>query len=109
MLRFYTVIITHLFSCIRFIFGLKKIIKHKEKYSEKEKYNYCRKIVHKVTKTSKVTVNVYGTENLPKEPGYVMYSNHQGKYDALSIIVDSERPLSVVIDKKVVITKRIYD
>ena len=38
MLRFYTVIITHLFSCIRFIFGLKKIIKHKERYSEKEKY-----------------------------------------------------------------------
>ena len=98
MLRFYTVIITHLFSCIRFIFGLKKIIKHKERYSEKEKYNYCRKIVHKVSKASKVTVNVYGTENLPKEPGYVMYSNHQGRYDGLAIIDSHEEPCTVVLN-----------
>lgn len=98
MLRFYTVIITHLFSCIGFICGLKKIIRHKDKYSEEEKYKYCRKIVHKVTKKSRATVKVFGTENLPEKPGYVMYSNHQGRFDGLAIIEAHEKPCTVVLN-----------
>ncbi len=98
MLRFYTVIITHLLSCIRYIFGLKKIIKHKEKYTEKEKYDYCQKIVKKVSKASRVTIDVYGKENIPTIPGYVMYSNHQGRFDALAIIDSHDDPCTVVLN-----------
>lgn len=98
MLRFYTVIITHLLSCIKYILGLKKIIKHKDKYTEKEKYDYCHKIVKKVNKASRATVEVYGQENIPSTPGYVMYSNHQGRFDALAIIESHEDPCTVVLN-----------
>ena len=42
----------------------------------------------------------FGTENLPQESGYIMYPNHQGKYDALGIIHTHRQPCSIVMDKK---------
>ena len=39
-------------------------------------------------------------ENLPEEGGYVMYPNHQGKYDAYGIISVHEKPLTAVMDKE---------
>ncbi len=101
MLRFYVTIIFHLHLVIYYTIQMKRYIKNK-KYNVNDRYQYGRKIVKKITKLGRITVKTFGLENLPRENGYVMYSNHQGKYDALSIIVDSERPLSVVIDKKVV-------
>ena len=44
-------------------------------------------------------IDIYGKENLPDEGGYVMYANHQGKYDALGIIDSHEKPLSLVMDE----------
>lgn len=37
-------------------------------------------------------------ENLPKEGGYVMFPNHQGKYDALGIVYTHKKPCTIVID-----------
>ena len=36
--------------------------------------------------TGGIHTKAYGQENLPKEGGYMMYPNHQGKYDALGIV-----------------------
>lgn len=49
--------------------------------------------------TGKISTEVYGEENLPKKGGYVMYSNHQGKYDALAIVDMHKKPLSLVMDE----------
>ena len=37
-------------------------------------------------------------ENLPKEGGYMMYPNHQGKYDVYGIISVHEKPCTFVMD-----------
>ncbi len=37
-------------------------------------------------------------ENLPGEGGYILAPNHQGKYDALGIMISHDNPCSVVID-----------
>lgn len=37
-----------------------------------------------------------GLENLPKDSGYVMYPNHQGKYDVLGIVSQHEEMCSFV-------------
>lgn len=37
-------------------------------------------------------------ENLPSEGGYILCPNHQGKFDALGIMISHEKPCSVVID-----------
>ena len=68
------------------------------KYTEEQRYAYARLTVSRMNRSGHIKTIGYGMENLPKEGGYVMFPNHQGKYDALGIIATHERPCSVVID-----------
>jgi 1-acyl-sn-glycerol-3-phosphate acyltransferase len=45
-----------------------------------------------------ISTKSYGDYNLPKTGGYIMTPNHQGKYDALGIMLTHKNPCSVVID-----------
>lgn len=75
--------------------------KHPEKYSDKDCYALAREVIRRVQKTSKVSTEYYGKENLPTtERGYIMFSNHQGKYDGLAILSGHDRPCSVLMDKQ---------
>lgn len=69
-------------------------------YSEKEKYQLVRNIVQKVNKACNVEIICKGTENLPKESGYILFPNHEGLFDVLLIVDTHERPLSFVIKKE---------
>ena len=51
-------------------------------------------------KTGHIRTECRGTENLPEEGGYIMYPNHQGKYDAYSIVDVHDKPATVVMDRK---------
>lgn len=73
---------------------------HPEKFSEKQRYELDRHAVRIMCRTGKITTICYGKENLPKEGGYIMYPNHQGKYDALAIFSCHDEPCSVVMDIK---------
>lgn len=67
--------------------------------SEKERYEYLRYTVRVMQKKGYTCTEVFGAENLPDEGGYVMYPNHQGKYDAYGIVGVHEKPCTVVMDK----------
>lgn len=71
-----------------------------EKYTEEERYEHLRKICYRANKGGRVDVECYGKENIPKENGYIMFPNHQGMYDVLTIISTHEKPLSVVMKKE---------
>lgn len=71
-----------------------------EKYTEAEKYDYIRYIVGLMKKTGRIRTECFGTENLPENGGYVLYPNHQGKYDAYSLVDVHEKPLSLVMDRE---------
>lgn len=71
-----------------------------DQYSEQQIYDYIRYIVGLMKKTGHIRTECYGTENLPSEGGYVLYPNHQGKYDAYSIVDVHEKPLSLVMDRE---------
>lgn len=71
-----------------------------DKYTEQEIYDYIRYIVGLMKKTGHIRTECYGAENLPPEGGYVMYPNHQGKYDAYSIVDVHEKAASVVMDRE---------
>ena len=73
---------------------------HPEKYDKQKKFKLAQKIVHLERKATWTKNLVYGLENLPKQGGYIMYSNHQGKYDALGIVVTHTRPFSILWAKK---------
>ena len=72
--------------------------RHPEKYSERFRYEYDRYAINLMKKTGRITTEGFGMENLPKDGGYVMFSNHQGKYDALGIMHTHDTPCSVVMD-----------
>ena len=100
MLRFYYVIIISIPLIIYYIVKIRMIMRNPEKYSEEYKYGIARNMARKVMRNSRIKTLFFGTENLPKDTGYLMVSNHQGKFDALGIIYSHDEPCSVVIDKK---------
>ena len=99
MLRFIYVIIMNLFRAPYVIPKMRKEAAHPERYTEEERYNLVKYVIRLMKLSGKVHTKAYGTENLPAEDGYIMYPNHQGKYDALGIIYTHKAPCSVVMDK----------
>ena len=73
--------------------------KHPEKYNEENNYKYVREyVVEILKKTGHIETEGFGMENLPKEGGYMMYPNHQGKYDVYGMISVHDKPCSFVMD-----------
>lgn len=76
------------------------IVAKSEKYTEEQRYAHIRKICYRANKGGRVDVESYGVENIPKDNGYVMFPNHQGLYDVLTIIATHEKPFTVVMKKE---------
>mgnify|MGYP002622505220 CR=1 FL=1 len=95
-LRFYMVAATSPFT----VLSLKLEHRFKSKNWDEEKaYRKACKIMNHMRIWGKTKTIYDGKENLPKEGGYIMYSNHQGKYDAFGIILGHEKPASVLMEK----------
>ena len=77
-----------------------RMIDRTGEYTEQEKYDYIRYICGMMQKTGHVKTECYGEENLPKEGGYILYPNHQGKYDAYSIVNVHKNPLTILMDRE---------
>lgn len=100
MLRFYYVIILSVFSIAYFVPKMAYYAKHTEQYSENECYALAQTVINRVRKTARITTEYEGKENLPDQSGYMMFANHQGRYDALGILAGHDKPCSVLMDKK---------
>ncbi|MCD7825902.1 MAG: 1-acyl-sn-glycerol-3-phosphate acyltransferase [Clostridiaceae bacterium] len=74
------------------------LAKHPEKFSEEYRYEYDKHCIRLMNHRGRIFTTAYGQENLPKEGGYVMFANHQGKYDALGIMLTHDRPCAVVMN-----------
>ena len=100
MLRFIYVILARTFSIIYFVPKMAYYAKHPEKYPEEDCYRLALDIIKKVQKTARVSTEYIGTEKIPQKSGYIIFSNHQGKYDALGILSAHPAPCAVLMDKK---------
>lgn len=69
-------------------------------FSESMRYKMARHMIAIMKFNGFIHTKVYGKENLPEKDGYVMYANHQGKYDVLGIISVHDLPCTYVIDEK---------
>lgn len=98
MLRFYYVIVMRIGSILHFVPKMRRYAAHPERYSEEDCHRLCKIMIRKVARTARTTTAHYGTENLPREGGYILYANHQGKYDALGIMGGHPRPCRVLMD-----------
>lgn len=99
MIKFLYVILVNLFRAPYMIPKMRYQANHPEKYSESKRYNLVRHAITLMKRSGWIHTRAYGEENLPKEGGYVMFPNHQGKYDALGIMFSHKEPCSFVMDK----------
>lgn len=112
MFRFYFVIIMNLFRLPYILPKMNYMIKHSEKYSAEKRYAVVKKLIRIMKRTGTIFTKSFGAENLPKEGGYVMFSNHQGKYDALGIVHTHTKPCSIVMDEArshMILTSQVID
>ena len=98
MLRFYLVIIFSIPLIAYYIIKAKYYYEHEELYDEVKCYKLANDIINSLKKRARIDTIAIDDDKLPEEGGYIMYSNHQGKYDALGIMSVHEKPCSVVMD-----------
>lgn len=98
MFRFYVLIIFSIPLIIYYILTAEYMCGHEEKYDMDERYKFARRIIRSVQVRGRIKTISMGHENLPESGGYIMYANHQGRYDALGIIASHDKPCSVVMD-----------
>lgn len=98
MWRFYYTIGRNIFILPGIIQRMKRLAAP-EVYNEEEAYTYVKWVVDTMWRTGHIRTEGFGMENLPKEGGYMLYPNHQGKYDAYGIVSQHELPCSVVMDQ----------
>ena len=99
MLRFYYVILVSIPFIIFYLIMAEYYVRNRERYDEEQCYRLAKKVVVRFKKNARIRTISYGEEHLPKEGGYIMYSNHQGRYDAVGIISAHKKPCTVVMDE----------
>lgn len=97
--RFYLSIFLNLKHGPTIIPTLRRMHKHPEKYTLEQRYKYVQYVCGLIAKSAFTSTEVYGEENLPKEGGYVMFPNHEGKYDMLGIVAAHKTPCTFIMDK----------
>lgn len=98
MLRLCYVVVVSLPFVIYYICKAHYIERHGEKFSEERRYRMARRCISIMMRNGRIKTESRGQELLPEEGGYVMYSNHQGKYDTVGIMGAHPKPCTIVID-----------
>ncbi len=99
MIKILMLLFGNLFRAPFLINKMRYVAKHRERYGEEYCYKYAQRIVRYMQTVSKIRPHVHGVENLPQESGYVIFPNHQGKYDVMGIIATHPVSLTFVMDK----------
>lgn len=100
MLRFCFVILVSIPYIVYYLRKGAYIERHSTDYTEDDRYRIAINCINVLKRHGFIHTKAYGIEHLPKDGGYVMYANHQGKYDALGIMTSHPKPCTVVIDEK---------
>lgn len=100
MFNLFYVIFLNLHRAPYIIPKMRKQANHPERYTDKQRYSLIHHVIYLMNKTGRFKTVATGLENLPQEGGYIMYPNHQGKYDVLGIMYTHKQPCSFVMDKR---------
>ena len=100
MLRLVWVIGVSLPFIVYYFFRLVYVEQHPDRFTEEDRYRIGRNMINQTMRNAFVHTRGFGLDKLPEEGGYLMYPNHQGKFDVLGIIHVHEKPCTIVIDEK---------
>ena len=102
MFVFYYCIMTGLISMSILILRANHYMRHPEKYTDLQYFHLAQKFMYKIQSRARIKTVYFGRENLPSadEGGYLLISNHQGKYDAIGILAGLDDPTAVLLDER---------
>ncbi len=100
MVRFYWVIFISLPLIIYYICKAEYVCRHENRFSEKYRFGVAKNMLKIVKRNAFIRTKAYGLDRLPKKGGFIMYPNHQGKYDTVGIMDELSEPCSIMIDEK---------
>ena len=83
---------------IHFLLKARMIEKLGGVFPEEKRYQVAQKCIRIMMRVGRIRTEYTGQELLPEEGGYVMYPNHQGKYDSLGIMYAHPAPCTLVMD-----------
>ena len=112
MLRFYYVAGSSPYFVVHMLLKYRKYMNHPEKYNREDKYRLAQHIMDHMRRRGRTKTKVFGLDNLPNDTGYIIYPNHQGKYDALGIMLYHDEPMGVLMEKKQsekIVAKQVID
>lgn len=98
MLRLCYVVAVSLPFIVYYIAKAHFIEKHEGHFPEERRYRMVQRCIRIAMRHGRIETRSTGQEYLPREGGYVMYSNHQGKFDTLGIMISHPKPCTVVMD-----------
>lgn len=98
MVKYFYVILRNIYKIPYFVSKM-KMMAEDESCAPADCYAMALRIINIIKRTGHIKTKAYGVEMLPKEEGYIMYPNHQGKYDVLGIMDTHKSPCSFVMDK----------
>ena len=100
MNRIVTMVLKNLWVVPGTWFKLCRYAKHTDRYSREEMYRHIQYILRRAVKGGNIDLKVTGLENIPKENGFMLYSNHQGMFDVLAIAATCDPPIGAVLKKE---------
>ena len=71
-----------------------------EKYSYQEMFDHIQFILKRAVTGGNIDLKVTGLDNIPKEDGFMLYSNHQGLFDVVAIASTVPRAIGAVLKKE---------
>ena len=98
-LRFKFAIIKELPFILTHLGKARRMIRETDKYTSADRFFFGVSIMDRMRRAAKTHTNVYGMDNIPSEGGFVMYANHQGRYDGMGILKSFGRPCRILWKK----------
>ncbi len=93
--------VLHLLPFIPYWAARLLVYAHTQVGTEESRYRFIKHLTIKANRAGRVRVVSSGVENLPSQPGYMIYPNHQGLYDTLAFFETDPQPFVPVMKKEV--------
>ncbi|MCR5097355.1 MAG: 1-acyl-sn-glycerol-3-phosphate acyltransferase [Lachnospiraceae bacterium] len=100
MFRFYYLIVISFGLIVYYDLRAKYVLEHEDKFDGEYRYRLVQRVFYLIKRNANIRTVSSGEEKLPREGGYIMYSNHQGKYDLIGIVTSHEEPCTFVMDEE---------
>ena len=100
MNRIALMVLKNIFRVPGLYIKLCRYAKNPDKYPEQEKWDHVHRIMSLAAASGNINLQITGLENIPQEPGFMLYGNHQGMFDVVAIDASCKKPLGIVYKKE---------